>query len=37
MCTNVSCMLRGGYDTLRQLEQKLGVKAGQTTPDGESR
>lgn len=35
MCTNVSCMLRGGYDTLHKLEQKLGIKAGQTTPDGE--
>ncbi|MFO0574542.1 MAG: NADH-quinone oxidoreductase subunit NuoE [Polyangia bacterium] len=35
MCTNVSCMLRGGYDTLHKLEQKLGIKAGQTTADGE--
>ena len=35
MCTNVSCMLRGGYDVLHALEQKLGVKAGETTPDGE--
>jgi len=35
MCTNVSCMLRGGYETLHKLEQRLGVKAGQTTPDGE--
>lgn len=35
MCTNVSCMLTGGYDTLRKLEEKLGIKAGQTTADGE--
>jgi NADH:ubiquinone oxidoreductase subunit E len=35
MCTNVSCMLRGGYETLARLEQKLGIKAGQTTADGE--
>lgn len=35
MCTNVSCMLRGGYKTLHKLEEKLGIKAGQTTPDGE--
>ncbi len=35
MCTNVSCMLRGGYETLHKLEQSLGVKAGQTTSDGE--
>ena len=35
MCTNVSCMLTGGYETLRKLEERLGVKAGQTTADGE--
>src|ERR1700748_1719207 len=35
MCTNVSCMLRGGYDVLRALEQKLGCKAGENSPDGE--
>lgn len=35
MCTNVSCMLTGGYETLRKLEQRLGIQAGQTTPDGE--
>ncbi len=35
MCTNVSCMLRSGYDTLHRLEAVLGIKAGQTTPDGE--
>jgi len=35
MCTNVSCMLTGGYDTLRKLETQLGIKAGQTTSDGE--
>lgn len=35
MCTNVSCMLTGGYETLRKLEATLGIKAGETTPDGE--
>jgi NADH-quinone oxidoreductase E subunit len=35
MCTNVSCMLRGGYDVLHALEDQLGIKAGETTPDGE--
>jgi NADH-quinone oxidoreductase E subunit len=35
MCTNVSCMLTGGYATLRKLEERLGVKAGGTTADGE--
>ena len=31
MCTNISCMLRGGYDVLAAFEQKLGVKKGGTT------
>lgn len=35
MCTNVSCMLRGGYDTLAKLQERLGVQPGQTTADGE--
>ena len=34
VCTNVSCMLRGAYDVLARIEQRLGVKRGQTTPDG---
>jgi NADH-quinone oxidoreductase E subunit len=34
VCTNVSCMLRGAYDMLGYLEKKLGIKAGETTPDG---
>jgi NADH-quinone oxidoreductase E subunit len=35
MCTNVSCMLRGGYDVLHALEKKLGISAGENSPDGE--
>jgi NADH-quinone oxidoreductase E subunit len=35
VCTNISCMLRGGYDVLDSLERTLGVKRGETTPDGE--
>ncbi len=35
VCTNVSCMLKGGYEVLHTLEKKLGVHAGQTTADGE--
>jgi NADH-quinone oxidoreductase subunit E len=27
-------MLRGAYDMLAYLEKKLGIKAGETTPDG---
>src|SRR6266540_1654821 len=34
VCTNISCMLRGGYDILHHIEKRLGVKPGQTTPDG---
>ena len=34
VCTNISCMLRGGDDILAQVEKRLGVKAGQSTPDG---
>ena len=30
MCTNISCMLRGGYDVLAAFEQKLGLKKGQS-------
>lgn len=34
VCTNISCMLRGADDLLKQLEEKLGIRAGETTPDG---
>ena len=34
VCTNVSCMLRGGYDILHHIERRLGIKAGESTPDG---
>ena len=34
VCTNVSCMLRGAYDILHLIERRLGVKPGETTPDG---
>ena len=34
VCTNVSCMLRGGDDILAHLEQKLGIRVGESTPDG---
>lgn len=35
VCTNVACMLRGGYEVLAALERKVGVKAGQNSADGE--
>lgn len=34
VCTNISCMLRGGEDMLAHVEKRLGIKAGQSTPDG---
>ena len=33
VCTNVSCMLLGGYELLAHLEERLGVSAGATTTD----
>lgn len=33
VCTNISCMLCGGDDILAYIEQKLGIKVGQSTPD----
>jgi NADH-quinone oxidoreductase subunit E len=34
VCTNISCMLRGGEDLLEHLESRLGIHAGSTTADG---
>ena len=34
VCTNISCLLRGGEELLEHLEHRLGIKAGSTTPDG---
>lgn len=34
VCTNVSCMLRGGYELFRYMSEKLGVKNEETTEDG---
>jgi len=33
MCTNISCMLRGGYDVLEAFERKLGLKRGQSNKE----
>lgn len=33
VCTNVSCMLCGSDEILTHLEQKLGIKPGEATPD----
>jgi len=34
VCTNVSCMLRGGYDLFNYMSGKLGIKNKETTQDG---
>ena len=33
VCTNVSCSLRGAERLLEHLEQRLGIRSGQTTSD----
>jgi len=34
VCTNIACLLNGGYELLEHAEEKLGIKAGATTSDG---
>ena len=34
VCTNISCMLMGADDIVGHIEQKLGIKTGQSTADG---
>ena len=34
VCTNVSCMLRGGEEIFNHCKKKLGVGNKQSTPDG---
>ena len=33
VCTNVSCMLNGSDKIVEHIEEKLGIKQGETTPD----
>ena len=33
ICTNLSCMLNGAKKIIAHAESKLGIKAGETTPD----
>jgi len=33
ICTNISCMLRGSAEVVAYVEQKLGIKTGESTPD----
>ncbi|MEO6965467.1 MAG: NAD(P)H-dependent oxidoreductase subunit E [Acidobacteriaceae bacterium] len=34
VCTNISCMLRGGQELFEHCEKRLGIGHKQTTPDG---
>ena len=34
ICTNIACMLEGGYELLEHAEASLGAKPGVTTRDG---
>ena len=33
MCTNISCMLRGGYEVLAAFEGKLGLRPGESNAE----
>ena len=34
ICTNISCWLNGAEDLVRHCEQRLGIRLGESTPDG---
>lgn len=34
VCTNISCMLMGADELMHHAEETLGIRAGDTTPDG---
>jgi NADH-quinone oxidoreductase subunit E len=34
VCTNISSMLRGSQEVVDHVERKLGIKTGESTPDG---
>lgn len=34
ICTNISCMLMGSDSVVEYVENKLGIKVGESTPDG---
>lgn len=34
VCTNISCLLCGSDGIMRHLQDKLGIKVGETTPGG---
>lgn len=34
VCTTLSCAFRGGPELIEKLEDRLGIRVGETTPDG---
>lgn len=34
VCTNISCMLNGAESIVAHIEQKYGIRTGESTPDG---
>ncbi len=34
VCTNISCMLNGSDQIVSYVEKKLGIRTGESTPDG---
>lgn len=34
ICLGTACYVKGGNDILNEFEEKLGIKKGETTPDG---
>ncbi len=34
VCQNIACALQGGAETLSAIAERLGIKPGETTPDG---
>lgn len=34
VCTNIACMLRGADEIVTHLERRLGIRLGDSTPDG---
>ena len=35
VCTNISCMLNGSDEIVEHIEGRLGIKMGDSTPDGQ--
>ena len=34
VCQTTSCALRGAEEIIKQIQERLGIKPGETTPDG---